>query len=843
MAIERSMFTAPQGETVEAVEAIEIEIEPEVVALEDGSMEITLVQDAMQTDIASAPFDANLADYMDDSQLNQLSGDLVAAVDGDIHSRRDWAETFVKGLEVLGFSYEDRTEPWENACGVYSTVLAEAAIRFQAEAMSETFPAAGPVKTQILGEITREKEDASLRVKTDMNYELTDVMVEYRPEHERMLYSLGLAGSAFKKVYFDPSMDRQVALYIPAEDMVVPYGASNLETAERVTHIMRKTKNDVVKLQDAGFYRNVELGEPVTFTTDIEEQKAKESGFSINDDDRYTLYEIHADLILDEVDQPERERPRGMGLARGEERKEGEALQIALPYVVTLEQGTGTVLAIRRNWNPDDPLKLKRQHFVHYVYVPGFGFYGLGLIHIIGGYARAGTSIIRQLVDAGTLSNLPGGLKSRGLRVKGDDTPIGPGEFRDVDVPSGSIRDNILPLPYKEPSQTLLALLDKITEEGRRLGAISDMNISDMSANAPVGTTLALLERTLKPMAAVQSRVHYAMKQEFKLLRAIMAEYAPLEYGYEPDRGTPRARQADYATVEVIPVSDPNSSTMAQRVVQYQTVLQMAQASPQIYDLPQLHRQMIEVLGIKNADKLVPTDDDMKPEDPVSENMDALVGKPIKAFLYQNHEAHIQTHQAFLEDPQMAATIGQNPMANQIVGELQAHIAEHTAFLYRQQLEQTLGQTLPPPNEELPEQFEVRLAGLISKAAIQLTAQKQAQAAQQQAQEIAEDPLIQMQQRELAIKEQDAQRKAAKDVADVELDQQRLALDKEKSTGNLVIEAQRIASQNQASEAKNDVSEAKVIIDMAKAVDEEKRTRAEAERDRDEALRDDREDR
>jgi len=828
MAIERSMVPAPQGEAVEAVEAIEIEIEPDVVALEDGSMEITLVPDAMNTDIDTAPFDANLAEYMDEGQLNRLSSELVEAVDGDIGSRRDWAETFVKGLEVLGFSYEDRTEPWENACGVYSTVLAEAAIRFQAEAMSETFPAAGPVKTQILGEITRDKEDAALRVKTDMNYELTDVMVEYRPEHERMLYSLGLAGSAFKKIYFDPNLDRQTAIYIPAEDMIVPYGASNLESAERVTHVMRKTKNELVKLQDAGFYREVDLGDPVAFTTDIEEAKAEQAGISLSTDDRYAVYEIHADIVIDEVDGAD---------------KDADSLQIAKPYVITIEKGTATVLAVRRNWNPDDPLKLKRQHFVHYVYVPGFGFYGLGLIHIIGGYARAGTSLIRQLVDAGTLSNLPGGLKSRGMRVTTGDTPIGPGEFRDVDVPSGSIRENILPLPYKEPSQTLLALLERITEEGRRLGAISDMNISDMSANAPVGTTLALLERTLKPMAAVQSRVHYAMKQEFKLLRAIMAEYAPLEYGYEPDRGTPRARQADYATVEVIPVSDPNSSTMAQRVVQYQTVLQMAQASPEIYDLPQLHRQMIEVLGIKNADKLVPTDDDMKPEDPVSENMDALVGKPIKAFLYQNHQAHIQTHQAFLEDPQMAATIGQNPMANQIVGELQAHIAEHTAFLYRQQLEQTLGQTLPPPNEELPEEFEVRLAGLISKAAMQLTAQKQADAAQQQAQEIAEDPIIQMQQRELAIKEQDAQRKAAKDVADVELDQERIQLDKDKSAANIVLEAQRIASQNIATEAKNDMEEAKVIIDMAKAVDEEKRTRAEAHRDASEAYRDDREDR
>ena len=828
MAIEKSLFAAPLGENVEVVEQLEIEIEPEITALEDGGVEITLVPDMEDSDIANAPFEANLAEYLDDGQLNELSGDLIGAVDGDIGSRRDWAETYVKGLEVLGFSYEDRTEPWENACGVYSTVLAEAAIRFQAEAMSETFPAAGPVKTQILGEMTREKEDAAARVKTDMNYELTDVMVEYRPEHERMLYSLGLAGSAFKKVYFDPNLGRQIAIYIPAEDMIVPYGASNLESAERVTHVMRKTKNEMVKLQDAGFYREVDLGDPVSFTTDIEEAKAEQAGISLTTDDRYAVYEIHADIVIDEVDGAD---------------KNDDSLQIAKPYVVSIEKGTGTVLAVRRNWNPDDPLMLKRQHFVHYVYVPGFGFYGLGLIHIIGGYARAGTSLIRQLVDAGTLSNLPGGLKSRGMRVTTGDTPIGPGEFRDVDVPSGSIRENILPLPYKEPSQTLLALLDKITEEGRRLGAISDMNISDMSANAPVGTTLALLERTLKPMAAVQSRVHYAMKQEFKLLRAIMAEYAPLEYGYEPDRGTPRARQADYATVEVIPVSDPNSSTMAQRVVQYQTVLQMAQANPQIYDLPQLHRQMIEVLGIKNADKLVPNTDDMKPEDPVSENMDALNGKPLKAFIFQDHQAHIAVHETFLADPQIAATLGQMPNGQQIVAAIRAHIAEHVAFLYRQQMEAQLGQELPPPNEELPEELEYRLAGLLAKAGQRLSAQKQAQAAQQQAQQLAQDPIIQMQQKELAIKEQDAQRKAAKDAADVALDQERIELDKEKAQTNAVLEASRIAAQNQATEAKNDVEEAKVIIDMAKAAGEEKRTRAEAHRDASEAYRDDREDR
>ena len=851
MAIERGLYEMPEAEDtlgnleeVSIEDVLEIEVDgPEVAELEDGSVEITLVSAGVDEDIESAPFDANLAEYMEEGQLLEISTELVAAVQTDTQSRREWADTFVKGLEVLGFNYENRTEPWENACGVYSTVLAEAAIRFQAEAMAETFPAAGPVKTKILGEIDREKEDAALRVKTDMNYELTDVMVEYRPEHERLLYSLGLAGSAFKKVYFDPNMDRQVALYIPAEDMIVPYGASNLETAERVTHVMRKTKNEMVKLQAAGFYRNVDLGEPVTFFTDIEEEKAKEGGFSLNSDDRYTLYEIHADLVIDSIDQPERERPRGMGLARGEERDSGDELQIAKPYVVTIEQGTGTVLAVRRNWNPDDPLTLKRQHFVHYVYVPGFGFYGLGLIHIIGGYARAGTSIIRQLVDAGTLSNLPGGLKSRGLRVKGDDTPIGPGEFRDVDVPSGSIRENILPLPYKEPSQTLLALLDKITEEGRRLGAISDMNISDMSANAPVGTTLAILERTLKPMAAVQSRVHYAMKQEFKLLRAIMAEYAPAEYEYMPDRGEQRARQADYATVEVIPVSDPNSSTMAQRVVQYQTVMQMAQATPQIYDLPQLHRQMIEVLGIKNADKLVPGGEDSDPTDPVSENMNALNVTPIKAFIFQDHEAHIATHEAFMQDPQMAATIGQNPAANQIMGSLKAHIAEHTAFLYRKQMEEKMGAPLPMPNQELPEEQAILLARAMADAGAQLTQQKKAQQQQQQAQQQAQDPVLQMAQKELAIKEQDAQRKAAKDVADVELSQERLALDKSKAKATAVLEASRIASQNEQAEAKNDLDETKAIMEMIKDKSEEERDRAEAHRDASEAYRDDREDR
>ena len=759
MAIEKGLYAAPEGiddllegEMMEGEieEALEIEIvDPESITLSDGSMEITLIPDGDEADLMG--FDANLAEALDDGELQGLAQDLIGLIDADTDSRKDWADTFVKGLDVLGFKYEERTDPWEGACGVYSTVLAEAAIRFQAETMSETFPAAGPVRVKVLGEETPEKAEAAERVKADMNYELTERMVEYRPEHERMLYSLGLAGSAFKKVYYDPNLGRQVAIYIPAEDVIVPYGASHIETAERVTHVMRKTKNELKKLQAMGFYRDVDLGDPQPFHTDIEKRKAEEGGYSITDDDRYAVYEVHADLIIDGIDEDEEE--------------------IAKPYVVTIERGTSDILSIRRNWNEEDPLMLKRQHFVHYVYVPGFGFYGLGLIHIIGGYARAGTSLIRQLVDAGTLSNLPGGLKSRGLRIKGDDTPIEPGEWKDVDVPSGSIRDNIMPLPYKEPSQTLLALLNQITTEGRRLGAISDMNISDMSANAPVGTTLALLERTLKPMAAVQARVHYAMKQEFKMLKAIMAEYAPTEYDYIPMRGEVSARVADYMMVDVIPVSDPNSSTMAQRVVQYQAVLQMSQSAPQIYDLPQLHRQMIEVLGVKNADKLVPTQDDLKPTDPVSENMDVLVGKPIKAFIYQDHEAHMATHQAFMQDPMIAQTIGQNPQGQAIMAALQAHLAEHLGFQYRKQIEEKMGAPLPAPNSEMPEEIEVTLAQLMAKAGTQLSQANQQKQAQQAAQQQTQDPMFQLQQKEVAIKEQEVQLKAQKGAADIQIRQ------------------------------------------------------------------------
>ena len=797
MSIEKGLYAAPEGEDDDLMEGSELEIEivnPDMVTLDDGSVEITIIPGGDETDLLG--FDDNLAEALDEGMLTELATDLIGMVEADEESRKEWADTYVKGLEILGFKQEERSTPWEGACGVNSTVLAEAAIRFQAETMSETFPASGPVRVKVLGKETKEKLEAAERVKADMNYQLTETMVEYRPEHERMLYSLGLAGSAFKKVYYDPTIDRQVAIYIPAEDVIVPYGASNIESAERVTHVMRKTKNEVRKLQAAGFYIDVELGEPSPFHTDIEEKKAEEGGYSITDDDRYSIYEIHADLLIEGVDDED---------------------DLAKPYVVTIERGTSEILSIRRNWNEEDELMLKRQHFVHYVYVPGFGFYGLGLIHIVGGYARAGTSLIRQLVDAGTLSNLPGGLKSRGLRIKGDDSPISPGEWKDVDVPSGVIRDNIMPLPYKEPSQTLLALLNQITTEGRRLGAISDMNISDMSANAPVGTTLALLERTLKPMAAVQARVHYAMKLEFKMLKAIMAEEAPTEYEYQPSRGEVSARQSDYALVDVIPVSDPNSSTMAQRVVQYQAVLQMSQQAPQIYNLPQLHRQMIEVLGVKNADKLVPTEDDAKPTDPVSENMNVLTGTPVKAFLIQDHEAHIVTHQSFMKDPMIAGAIGQNPQAQQMMAALNAHIAEHLGFRYRAQLQEKLGVELPPPNAELPEDIEVHLASLIAEGAKQLTAQHEQEAAQQAAQQQQQDPVFQMQQAELQVKQQEVQRKAQKDQGDMQIKQGELQRKMQKDQTDASIDMEQIAIAKQELEIDAQKAGAKLAADRRTA--------------------------
>jgi hypothetical protein len=744
---------------IEEGPGIEIQIEnPDGVIVGMDGIEIDLT-DIIKGD-AGDDFDANLAEDMDSGELQKVASDIIEMVDSDIASRKDWVEMYVKGLDVLGMKYEERTEPWLGACGVFSTVLTEAAVRFQSETIIETFPAQGPVKTEIIGAIDRLKEEAAERVRDDMNYQLTEVMTEYRPEHERMLYNLGLAGAAFKKVYFDPSLDRQVAMFIPAEDIIIPYGASSAATAERLTHVMRKTKNEVKKLQVAGFYVDEDLGEPQNIHTDVEKKKADDQGYSLTDDDRYQILEVHIDYDLPGYEDED---------------------EIARPYIITIDRGTNTVLAIRRNWNESDKKKLKRQHFVQYTYVPGFGAYGLGLIHLIGGYARAGTSIIRQLVDAGTLSNLPGGLKTRGLRIKDDDTPINPGEFRDMDVPSGSIRDNIMPLPYKEPSQVLAGLLERITDEGRRLGSIADMNISDMSANAPVGTTLALLERQLKTMSAVQARVHYSMKQEFQLLRNIIRDNTPDSYSYDPAEGDRKAKQADYDTVSVIPVSDPNSATMAQRIMQYQAVIQLAQGAPQIYNLPVLHRQMIEVLGIKNAEKLVPTDDDQTPRDPVSENMSFLTGKPTKAFIFQDHDAHIAVHQAMMQDPVIMGQLGQNPMAQQMQAAIMAHTAEHLAFQYRQKIQEQLGATLPPPDAQLDEQTEVQVSKLVAQAAAQLLAMDKAKVAQQQAMQQAQDPVMQMQQAELAIKKKEAEIKELKVKGDLQLKAEELSLKAQES--------------------------------------------------------------
>ncbi len=770
-----SLYQAPMGIDAGLGEPdLEIEIEnPEGVTITAGGMEIEILPQTEEE------FDVNLAEEMDDGELQKLASELIDLVDTDIQSRKDWVEMYVKGLDVLGMNYEERTEPWLGACGVYSTILTEAAIRFQSETITESFPAQGPVKTRIIGEENPETTEAAERVRDDMNYQLTEVMLEYRPEHERMLYSLGLAGSAFKKVYYDPALGRQVSMYIPAEDIIIPYGASSTQTAERVTHVMRKTKNDIRKLQVAGFYRDIELSDPEPIHTDVEKKKAEGQGYTLTDDERYQILEIHVDYSLPGYEDED---------------------DIALPYIITIDRGTSEVLAIRRNWNKDDDLSQKRQHFVQYTYVPGFGAYGLGLIHLIGGYARAGTSLIRQLVDAGTLSNLPGGMKTKGMRVKGDDTPIAPGEFRDVDVASGTIRDNIMALPYKEPSQVLLALLNQITEEGRRLGSISDMNISDMGANAPVGTTLALLERQLKTMSAVQARVHYSMKQEFKLLKEIIRDYTPEEYNYTPEGGDRKAKQSDYDLVEIIPVSDPNSSTMAQRIMQYQAVIQLAQSAPQIYNLPHLHRQMIEVLGVKNADKLVPIDSDQKPRDPISENMAFLNGKPNKAFIYQDHEAHIAVHSTFLQDPMIAAAIGQSPMAAQMQAAIQAHIAEHLGFAYRVKIQERLGAPLPTPDVELSPELEVQLSRVVAQAAQQLLIINKGQAAQQQAAQQAQDPILQLQMQEVQIKKQDADTKARKVDADIANNREKLALDADKGGIDplqLMQEAQQAEQQHQ----------------------------------------------
>ena len=803
--LDKALYQAPMGiDTMEA-EPLEIEIEdPESVKIGMGDIEIDLVPQKQ----SSEGFDDNLAEFMSDSELATLGSELVADFDKDIGDRKDWIQTYVDGLKLLGLKYEERTEPWAGACGVFHPMLTESVVRFQSEGIMETFPAAGPVKTQIIGKETPEKEEASTRVREDMNYQLTDVMQEYRPEHEKMLWSLPLAGSAFKKVYYDPSRGRQVSVFIPAEDIVVPYGASDLSTAPRVTHVMRKTENELTKLMAAGFYSDVDLGDPVHQLDDIEKQKAQEQGFTAIQDDRYRILEMQVDLDLPGYEDTD---------------KDGEPTGIALPYIVTIEKGTSTILSIRRNWYEDDPLHLKREHLVHYQYIPGFGFYGYGLIHLIGGYAKSATMLIRQLVDAGTLSNLPGGLKSRGLRVKGDDTPIAPGEFRDVDVPSGSIRDNILPLPYKEPSQVLFSLFQNIVQEGRQFASSGDMNVSDMSAQAPVGTTLALLERQLKVMGAVQARMHYSMKQEFKLLKNIIADYTPEDYSYDPIEGSRKAKKSDYDSTDVIPVSDPNAATMAQKIVQYQAALQLAQTAPQLYDMPLLHRQMIEVLGIKNAAKLIPIEDDEVPTDPVTENQNLLTGKkPVKAFMEQNHEAHITAHMSMAQDPKVQSLLANNPMAPQIQAAVMAHINEHMGFEYRKQIEMKLGVPLPSEeqNKNVPPEIADQIAMMVAQASQQLTQANQAEAQQQQAQQQMQDPIVQMQMQELQLKQGELQLKQQKQQIEAAAKADQIRVEEARIAAQKEIAAMQVAATSAAARDKlarqTEIEGARLGADVAK---------------------------
>ena len=792
--MDKALYGAPQGldQLGEAEEPIEIEIEdPEAVRIKAGDVEIEIEPTEDDDE-----FSKNLAEDIPDDVLAALASELIGDYESDVSARKDWVQTYVDGLELLGLKIEERTEPWPGACGVYHPLLTEAVVKFQAETMMETFPASGPVKSKIIGKETPEKKDAAERVQEDMNYQLTDVMKEYRPEHERMLWGLGLSGNAFKKVYYDPSLGRQVSMYAPAEDVIVPYGASSLADAERITHVMRKNKNDLKRLQHEGFYRDIDLGEPTQTMDEVEKRIAEKMGFRATQDDRFKLLEMQVDLDL-----------------KGYEHKDedsGEKTGIALPYIVTIEKGTTNILAIRRNWEPDDELNQKRTHFVHYGYIPGFGFYNFGLVHLIGAFAKSGTSILRQLVDAGTLSNLPGGFKTRGLRTKGDDTPISPGEFRDVDVPSGTMRDNIMPLPYKEPSQVLAALLNQIIEEGRKFAGAVELQTSDMSAQAPVGTTLAILERQLKTMSAVQARIHYSMKQEFKLLKIIIRDYTPPTYSYEPVDGGRRAKQSDYDMVDIIPVSDPNAATMAQKVVQYQAALQLAQTAPQLYDLPLLHRQMLDVLGIKNYQKLVPMHDDMKPRDPITENQNMLNNKPVKAFLYQDHQAHIAVHMAMAQDPRIQQMLGQNPqLAQQLMAVGSAHVAEHLGMEMRKQMEQAMGQTLPPYNEEADEvemspEMEVRVSQMAAQAAQQLLQQSQQQAQQQKNKQMQEDPLIQLQQAELQLKGQDLQRKAAKDQSDAALKAAQLQVERDRIEAQQETEGVKLAMKMQADKQQQD---------------------------------------
>jgi len=803
MAIDRPLQT-PDGPNPFSSSEGEVEIEivnPESVSIEtpDGGVLLDFDSDPSMDEI---PHDANLAEYIEDSDLSSISQDLISSYKSDKESRSDWEKAYIEGLDLLGLKHEDRTTPWDGACGVFHPLLTESVIRFQSQAIQEIFPASGPVKTSIVGTVDAEKEKQAHRVQDYLNYLLTEKMTEYRSETEKMLFSLPLAGSAFRKVYYDPNMSRPCSMFVPAEDFVVSYGASDLETCERATHVMKRSQNEVRKLQVSGFYVDVDLPSPAPDVDEIERKYNELTGDSANFeyDSRHTILEVQSNLDL-------------IGF---EDKEKGEETGIQLPYVVSIDLSSRTILSIRRNWYEDDPQKMKREHFVHYQYMPGLGFYGFGLIHMIGGLAKSATSLLRQLVDAGTLANLPGGLKSRGLRIKGDDTPIMPGEFRDVDVPGGAIRDNISFLPYKEPSSVLYQLLGDIVEEGRRFASAADVKAADMNAEAPVGTTLAILERSMKVMSAVQARLHASMRTELKLLSTIVRDFGPPNYPYAPDE-EPITREDFDDRVDIIPVSDPNAGTMAQRIMQYQAALQLAQQAPEMYDMPLLHRQMLEILNIQDADKIVPLEAEMKPTDPVTENMNIINGEPVKAFIYQDHESHIQTHMAMVQDPRIMEIMGKSPNAQKAQAQMAAHVQEHLAFRYRQQVEKELGVELPVPGEPLPEDIEYRISRLVAPAAEQVLQKGQQEQQQKQAQEQAKDPIVQMQQKELQIKEMAAQAKTQSEMAKIQIDMQKIS---EKSS----LEMQKLSQQERIEMAK---LQAKIDSDVSKETIEKNRLEAE----------------
>ena len=800
MAIDRPLITpeAMMGQGQDPDVEIEI-VNPESVSIEteDGGMTIDFDPDVIPLD--AVPHDANLAEFIDERDLSDIASELVGAYKSDKESRSDWERTYVEGLDLLGLKHEDRTTPWDGACGVFHPLLTESVIRFQSQAIQEIFPASGPVKTAVVRAIDAEKQEQADRVKDYLNYLLTERMTEYRTETERMLFSLPLAGSAFRKVYYDGTMGRPCSMFVPAEDFVVSYGASDLTTCERSTHVMRRSSNEIRKLQVSGFYLDIDLPSPSADYDEIERKYNELTGDSANYDldYRHTILEMHVDLDL-------------VGF---EDTIKGEKTGIQLPYVVSIDLSSRTILSIRRNWYESDQRKLRRQHFVHYQYMPGLGFYGFGLLHMIGGLAKSATSLLRQLVDAGTLANLPGGLKARGLRIKGDDTPIMPGEFRDVDVPGGSIKENISFLPYKEPSTVLYQLMGDIVEEGRRFASAADVKAADMNAEAPVGTTLAILERSMKVMSAVQARLHASMRDELRLLSNVVRDFGPEVYPYDLTKQPLVSRDFD-ERVDIIPVSDPNAGTMAQRIMQYQAALQLAKQAPEMYDMPLLHRQMLEILNIRDADKIVPTDEDMQPTDPVSENMNIINGKPVKAFIYQDHEAHIQAHKALAEDPTILEVMSRSPNAKKAIAELSAHVQEHLAFQYRMQIEQELGFELPPPGDPLPEDIEFRISRLAGAAAEQLKGRNMQKAQQERAMQQAQDPILQMQQRELQLKEAEAQTRAQSELGRLQLDAQKAAakasLDQQRLNQQRDIEQARIGAKIAETNTKEELEAAKI---------------------------------